>query len=265
MNRLIVHGILASLIAIAICIPGQASEQQQSHIVFFRLKESTHESREKLVAACDKYLSGHRGVVYYAPGIVADDMQRDVNVRDFDVSLHVVFANKAAHDRYQTAPRHLQFVKENQSSWESVRVFDSYVNPPRGPGADRSREPAQSQTGRSDRTDQRIALPDPAANFAGMVRGRVVAKRDDGQVLLRVQKVAEVWKHSRAENPQALVGKVVLVRAEKGEGDTATPIERFMMRLQTGKSITVDVAHQQGEALTVIELTAEQREAAKTD
>ena len=265
MNRPIVHGILTSWIAMAICLPGQAAEQQQAHIVFFRLKQSTHQSREKLVAACDKYLSGHRGVVYYSAGTVADDMQRGVNVRDWDVSLHVVFANKAAHQRYQTAPRHLQFVKENQSLWESVRVFDSYVNPRRGPGARRSRERTQRQRERSDQTDRRIALPDPAANFAGMVRGRVVAKRDDGQVLLRVQKVAEVWEHSRAEDPQTLVGKAVLIRAGKAEGDSATPIGRFLMRLKTGKSITVDVAHQHGEALTVIELTAEQREPTKTE
>ena len=30
-------------------------------------------------------------------------------------------------DRYQTAPRHLDFIKANQSGWAKVRVFDSLI------------------------------------------------------------------------------------------------------------------------------------------
>jgi hypothetical protein len=52
-----------------------------------------------------------------------------VNDRDFDVALHVVFKDKAAHDRYQADPRHLAFVEENKAHWKKVRVFDAYVAP----------------------------------------------------------------------------------------------------------------------------------------
>jgi hypothetical protein len=55
------------------------------------------------------------------------DLARPVNDRDFDVGLLVLFADKAAHDRYQAAPGHIQFVEENKGSWEKSRVFDTEV------------------------------------------------------------------------------------------------------------------------------------------
>jgi hypothetical protein len=43
------------------------------------------------------------------------------------VALHIVFATKEDHDRYQTATAHVQFVEENKADWKQVRVFDSVV------------------------------------------------------------------------------------------------------------------------------------------
>ena len=86
-------------------------------------------SRAKLVAACKLLLNGHEGTVSFATGTLAGDFTREVNDRDFDVSLHLVFVNKAAHDKYQEHPRHLKFVEENKENWEKVRVFDSYLSP----------------------------------------------------------------------------------------------------------------------------------------
>ena len=104
-----------------------AAEAHLAHMVFFTLKEDTPAGREKLVAACNKHLSNHEGVVYFSAGVVADELDRDVNDRGFQVSLHMVFKNKASHDTYQVHPRHLKFIQENKDSWSSVRVFDSYV------------------------------------------------------------------------------------------------------------------------------------------
>ena len=120
---------LAATSLLATLNRASAGERQLAHMVFFTLKKDTPENRKKLVAACDKYLTGHEGVVYYSAGVVADDLKRDVNDRGFHVSLHVVFANRAAHDTYQTHPRHLRFIKENKDLWLKVRVFDSYVEP----------------------------------------------------------------------------------------------------------------------------------------
>ena len=104
-----------------------------------------------------------------------------------------------------------------------------------------------------------LALPDAASQFAGMVSGEVLAKRDDGQLVLRVQKVTDVWSHSQAKDPQALVGKRVLINASQADGKPIESIERFMASLKVGGVVTIDVAHQRGEALTIVELTDEQR------
>ncbi|MCS6852803.1 MAG: Dabb family protein [Gemmataceae bacterium] len=99
------------------------------HNVYFSLKDASPQAKEKLVAACKKYLTKHPGEVYFAAGTLAEDFRRDVNDRDFDVSLHIVFENKKAHDAYQEAPRHQQFIDENKDNWRKVRVFDSVVRP----------------------------------------------------------------------------------------------------------------------------------------
>ncbi len=103
------------------------AETAHAHDVYFALKDNSKEARTKLVAACKKYLTGHEGTVYFAAGTVASDLAREVNDRDFDVSLHLYFRDKAAHDKYQDAPRHKQFIEEQQGNWKKVRVFDSWV------------------------------------------------------------------------------------------------------------------------------------------
>jgi hypothetical protein len=95
------------------------------HNVYFSLNDSSPAGKEKLVAACKKYLNDHPGLVYFAVGTVADEYARPVNDRAFDVSLHTIFDSRASHDAYQTAPRHLQFISENKANWAKVRVFDS--------------------------------------------------------------------------------------------------------------------------------------------
>ena len=101
--------------------------RQLAHTVFFKLKDASPEAKQRLVTACEKYLSGHDGGVFFAAGVLAEDFNRDVNDRNFDVALHLVFADKAAHDQYQSHPRHDQFIAENKDNWDTVRVFDSYL------------------------------------------------------------------------------------------------------------------------------------------
>lgn len=104
-----------------------ANDKMIAHMVYFSLKDNSAAAKKKLVAACNKYLSKHPGEVFYAAGLLAEEFNRPVNDRDFDVALHIVFKDKAAHDKYQDAPRHNQFIDENKDSWKKVRVFDSVV------------------------------------------------------------------------------------------------------------------------------------------
>jgi len=98
-----------------------------AHNVFFSLRDNSNEAKEKLLAACRKYLSTHPGIIFFACGTLVEDLRRDVNDRDFDVALHIVFENRSAHDAYQIAPLHERFINENKASWNTVRVFDSNV------------------------------------------------------------------------------------------------------------------------------------------
>jgi hypothetical protein len=97
------------------------------HNVYFALKDNSNAAKEKLLAACKKYLTGHPGTVFFACGGLAQELRREVNDRDFDVALHVIFKDQAAHDRYQVDQRHVQFIAENKENWKKVRVFDSIV------------------------------------------------------------------------------------------------------------------------------------------
>jgi hypothetical protein len=98
-----------------------------AHNVFFALHDRSEAARARLLDACRKYLAPHPGIVFFACGTLADDLRRDVNDHGFDVALHIVFTDRAAHDRYQETPAHLQFIAENKANWQGVRVFDSVV------------------------------------------------------------------------------------------------------------------------------------------
>jgi hypothetical protein len=131
MTRLALAAAAALLLAVGLAARGEKAENAQKpapmigHMVYFKLKDATAEGRQKLVDACKKYLADHDGVLFFSAGVLADSFKRDVNDRDWDVALHLVFTDKAAHDKYQDHPQHLKFIEENKANWGKVRVFDS--------------------------------------------------------------------------------------------------------------------------------------------
>ncbi|MDE0865681.1 MAG: Dabb family protein [Rubripirellula sp.] len=98
-----------------------------AHHVYFTLKDRSDEAVQSLLDACMQYLDNHEGLVGFSIGTRDRDLDREVN-QDFDVSLHCIFSDRAAHDRYQTAERHLQFIEENKEGWKIVKVFDSLLH-----------------------------------------------------------------------------------------------------------------------------------------
>ncbi len=96
-----------------------------AHIVFFTLAESSDENRSRLITACKKYLEGHDGLEYFGVGVNAPEYDREVNDRDYDVALHLIFKTAAAQNVYQTHPRHQEFIEECKPLWKKVRVFDT--------------------------------------------------------------------------------------------------------------------------------------------
>lgn len=98
-----------------------------AHDVYFTLTDSTDEARSRLVASAHAHLAGHAGIDFFAVGTRVAEHARDVNDDQYDVSLHVCFESKAAHDAYQVTPEHKAFIDENEANWTTVRVFDSFV------------------------------------------------------------------------------------------------------------------------------------------
>jgi hypothetical protein len=137
MRKLLAGGtVLAVVVAVALSLnAGRRTEAGGTkglwiaHNVYFALKVNSPEAKKRLVAACKKYLSKHPGEVFFAAGTLAEELNRPVNERDWDVALHIVFQDRKAHDQYQDAPRHKQFIDENKDNWKKVRVFDSVVQP----------------------------------------------------------------------------------------------------------------------------------------
>lgn len=96
-----------------------------AHMVYFTLEDNSPAKVSELIAQCHQLLDDHPGLEYFAVGILNQDLNRPVNDRAFDVSLHTVFSDRAAHDAYQAAPRHLEFIANNKPNWKTIRVFDS--------------------------------------------------------------------------------------------------------------------------------------------
>lgn len=126
--------ILMLLVTAAMLVSGcgkhlkQTSSKEQpmfSHNVYFTLNDASGEKIAELIAECHRYLENHPGVKFFAVGQVSDEHDRPVNVRDFHVSLTVVFDSVTSHDLYQVAPDHLKFIERNKENWKQVRVFDS--------------------------------------------------------------------------------------------------------------------------------------------
>jgi hypothetical protein len=131
----LIFGSLLAVVAIGVAgslsigATGADDGPQVAHMVYFKLKDNSGANRAKLAASCKLLLSGHEGTVSFAVGTLAGDLNGPFNDHDYDVSLHLVFVNKAALDKYHAHSRHDKFLEENKETWEKVRVFDSYLSP----------------------------------------------------------------------------------------------------------------------------------------
>lgn len=99
--------------------------QRIGHMVYFELEDASEAKIQELLSEMKKYLDDHDGLDFFACGTLVPDLSREVNDKDFHVSLHTVFESREAHDKYQVHPRHLDFIENNKANWKKVRVFDS--------------------------------------------------------------------------------------------------------------------------------------------
>lgn len=104
------------------------SDQLLSHSVYFSLKDSTPETRQKLVDSCKKLLSQHPGVIFFSAGTICDEAKGALNDRDFDVILLMVFTDHEALHKYAASADHQKFIADNAATFSKVRVFDADVD-----------------------------------------------------------------------------------------------------------------------------------------
>lgn len=133
MSKLLVCALFSAL-AVTLIVGNAARTAEKTgpplaHMVFFSLKDHSRQSREAFAASCEKYLKSIEGSDYFSVGIIAEDVEEPVSVKDWDVALHVVFRDKETKAKYLDHPQHKQFVEANREQFAKVRVFDSYLTP----------------------------------------------------------------------------------------------------------------------------------------
>jgi hypothetical protein len=118
--------------------------------------------------------------------------------------------------------------------------------------------PAHAEGGTTVAADD-TTLPANAKGFAGRIAGEVVSV-GDGRFVLAVTKIIRTNPANKAEDGTVLVGRKVLIVGRKDSAH-AQFIARFIAALKAGEKIEVIVRNLDGDALTIMELTKEQRPA----
>ncbi|HQE26679.1 MAG TPA: Dabb family protein [Phycisphaerae bacterium] len=95
------------------------------HCVFFSCKPETADADIEAQIADAQNLLGHIPTVRLVRSGRRDaTMQRDVNVKDYDIGLTVLFDDKAGLQTYADHPLHLEYVGKYKQNWAAFRVFD---------------------------------------------------------------------------------------------------------------------------------------------
>ena len=102
------------------------------HDIFITLRDKSPKAVERQLDLGRKYLTNHPGELSFSSTVLAKNLTRHKQVSylfnddEFDVAFHVIFANRRAHDVYQTSDQHVNhFIPESNPNWVKIRVFDS--------------------------------------------------------------------------------------------------------------------------------------------
>lgn len=100
----------------------QQKNEAFTHQVFFWLINPEVDLQNQLSAI--KALGKLDGVADFSVGVPAATPNREVVDHSYHIALTVYFDTLEAHERYQKDEKHLQFIKDNQSKWQRVLVYD---------------------------------------------------------------------------------------------------------------------------------------------
>lgn len=94
------------------------------HSVYFWLSNPESADDRAALQAGVESLRGISAIQTAYVGVPAQT-RRPVIDHSYDLSLVLVFADKAAHDAYQDHPVHLEFVAECKHLWSQVKIYDA--------------------------------------------------------------------------------------------------------------------------------------------
>ncbi|MES2697914.1 MAG: Dabb family protein [Verrucomicrobiota bacterium] len=99
-------------------------------MVYFKLADRLPRTRTRFIDYCRKYLSRYPGQIHFSVGPRDVELQREVNARDFDVAMNMIFADKAAYEAYANADRHKEFIFQTAGMSTARKVYDSFIDKP---------------------------------------------------------------------------------------------------------------------------------------
>jgi hypothetical protein len=95
-----------------------------SHLVIFYTNPNEPNAAEELIAAANQYLKPIPGIQFFHVGKMAPT-DRSIVIKNYQVALNTVFADKQAHDEYQAHPRQREFIqKAYRRLCQKAAVFD---------------------------------------------------------------------------------------------------------------------------------------------
>jgi tetratricopeptide (TPR) repeat protein len=107
--------------------PKKIESGMLAHDIYISLKDNSADAKKKLVADAKKVIGEYEGVVFWSVGTLADSIKRDYSDRNFDVTIHIVFKDLDAYEKYMASKPRQDWVNERQAGWKQVRTFDSIV------------------------------------------------------------------------------------------------------------------------------------------
>jgi len=108
--------------------PSLRANRPFCHMVYFKMADRLPKTRARFIEYCQEHLSGYAGQTYFSVGPRDVEMRRDVNARDFDVTMNMIFKSKKFYEEYANADRHKEFIFKTAGMSTARKVYDSFIN-----------------------------------------------------------------------------------------------------------------------------------------
>ncbi len=111
-----------------------------AHMFFFQLSDTSKELVQDFIDLCVKYLSHHPGQEHFSVGWRALEISRNVSATNFEISIHMIFTNMKAYQKYAESKSHNDFITHSAGMSPTRMVFDSFLNVSVVPVAERKKK-----------------------------------------------------------------------------------------------------------------------------